>query len=50
MGPSNQLLSNFKMTLHGMETSDMLEVLELSSDDKLCNYDSGSNVDISESE
>jgi hypothetical protein len=38
------------MTLHGLETSNILEVLELYTDENLCNYDSGSNVDISESE
>jgi hypothetical protein len=38
------------MTQHGLETSDILEVLELSSDEKLFNYYHGSNVDISETE
>lgn len=32
-----------------LETSDILEILEPSSDEEVCNYDSGSDVDIFES-
>jgi hypothetical protein len=37
-------------TSHGLEASDVLEVLEHSSDEEVCNYDSGSDADISKSE
>jgi hypothetical protein len=35
-------------TSHGLERNHILELLEQCSEEEVCNYDSGSEVDISE--